>query len=844
MNKLLIAILIAVLAPCSAGCFGQSWTGVLSTSRAIDWSKAGLPTTLPDGEVTINPWTPPIGRTQCGSTITSGASVSTINAALAACSPGTYVLLGAGSFSVSNTQLRLVDTSGGTIHNGVSLRGSGPNSTKVTLTGTATIVFGNAWSSGSATWTAGFSQGATSLTMGSVSGAIPGAGQIITLAQCDTGQSGTGCATGSISDNGGIFLCGGTTLCANQAGNNTLQSQTVLVTGVTSLGGGSYTVTFSPGLYMLNWSLANSPTVGWIIASSTTNLASPSGIGLEDLTVDITGVTGNFGIQYTYCYGCWIKGVRIVGSAAAETTEMETDKNSIFVNSMVDDYSYAQNALSLSLQVGTDSDDLILNNILLHGLSYEGLGSNEGDVIAYNLISQTHTLYYEANPFQHTPGNAFTLYEGNQTGHITDDDTWGSANLNTFFRNYMNGADPPYLLASSCGASSCVAMKVDGFHRFDNIIGNVIGGQFLTSYQAILSTPTNGVTNNAVYRWSADASDPLTMVSAMRWGNVDSVINAPRYCGPGSSGFTSAPCSSTSAASLSASEVSGTVTVASTLNPGAPSIITMTGCSVSGYNGVFMVTVSGGSSFQYANANTGLGAATGCTATTGSEVPTALVGNAASLNNFVPSATALPCSFFLAGYTSITCSSHPNGGTGLNWWKVVASWTTFPTTPLTTQTQPFPAIGPDVASGPYVSGYAYDIPAAVAFNSTAALPIDSIYQNTYSVSSYSWSGGVETIVVTGLPANSAHIMGGFQISGATGACNSAAGMEFVMTGSTLSGTTGTITYAISNPGSCSGGSMLFPDVRQFDEGVYETDSQVSSITSTFSGAKITGGTLN
>ena len=63
-------------------------------------------------------------------------------------------------------------------------------------------------------------------------------------------------------------------------------------------------------------------------------------------------------------------------------------------------------------------------------------------------------------------------------------------------------------------------------------------------------------------------------------------------------------------------------------------------------------------------------------------------------------------------------------------------------------------------------------------------------------------------------------MGGFQITGVA-ACNSATGDEFVMTSSTAA----TVSYALaSNPGNCAGGTMKFPDVRQFDERVYQADS--------------------
>ncbi len=56
--------LISILLLFSVLSSGQAWSGIFAPSRGIDWGHAGLPSTLPDGETTANPWTPPT-RTQC-----------------------------------------------------------------------------------------------------------------------------------------------------------------------------------------------------------------------------------------------------------------------------------------------------------------------------------------------------------------------------------------------------------------------------------------------------------------------------------------------------------------------------------------------------------------------------------------------------------------------------------------------------------------------------------------------------------------------------------------------------------------------------------------------------------
>jgi hypothetical protein len=68
------------------------------------------------------------------------------------------------------------------------------------------------------------------------------------------------------------------------------------------------------------------------------------------------------------------------------------------------------------------------------------------------------------------------------------------------------------------------------------------------------------------------------------------------------------------------------------------------------------------------------------------------------------------------------------------------------------------------------------------------------------------------------------LMGGFQLSGAASACNPSGG-ELFMTSSSST----TVSYALSSsPGTNCTGTMKFPDVRQFDERVYQTDSGASA----------------
>ena len=58
----------------------HKWSGVIRTSRAIDWTNAGLTATLPDGETAPNPRTPPTLSTNCTTpTISSFPGMSSTN---------------------------------------------------------------------------------------------------------------------------------------------------------------------------------------------------------------------------------------------------------------------------------------------------------------------------------------------------------------------------------------------------------------------------------------------------------------------------------------------------------------------------------------------------------------------------------------------------------------------------------------------------------------------------------------------------------------------------------------------------------------------------------------------
>jgi hypothetical protein len=112
MKRLILIVSLLCAIPASA----QSWSNIISSSRAINWTGAGLPPTLPDGETTTNPWTPPT-RTQCVTsacnTVSGGTVTATsLGAALVSCPAGTYILIPAGTFTINNANIPLYVANG------------------------------------------------------------------------------------------------------------------------------------------------------------------------------------------------------------------------------------------------------------------------------------------------------------------------------------------------------------------------------------------------------------------------------------------------------------------------------------------------------------------------------------------------------------------------------------------------------------------------------------------------------------------------------------------------------------------------------------------------------------
>ena len=485
----------------------QLWSTILSPSgaiaawgQAVVWQGAGV------GAIPA--------RTTICSTLTSSATVTTINAALAACPSGQTVYLAAGTYSITGSI---------SIPPNVTLRGAGANLTILNATGTS----GNVINLGTGAFesnapivsvTSGATAGSTSIAVSTLTDEYGTIGIGSYLAIGETNNSSYVTSQGS---EGVCTWCDG----GWSSTGNYSRGQIVQVTGVSGT-----TLTISPGLY---GAYTNSPMVALIYGEEVY-------AGVENLQVyaNNTGYAANFSMSA--CAYCWVKGVE-----SNYTDGDHVDVSSGYHDEIRD--SYFSNAFSHS-PGGSDSDinlkqktsaSLVENNIIerTHASIMLELGA-AGNVVAYNYtmgeFASTASNFVIGGISYHGAHPQFNLLEGNVTTQIYPDSVWGSSSQSTMYRNWVIGTNRICNPLSGRGTVSCSgangwygiqaveAMRISYLTTRDNFIGNVVGStqmQSLLHYNtpgqplpqtASVEYPTVWSYENGSYGWSfgyGEASD-------------------------------------------------------------------------------------------------------------------------------------------------------------------------------------------------------------------------------------------------------------------------------------------------------------------------------------------------
>jgi hypothetical protein len=506
----------------------QNWSGILDPSRAIDWSSTYAPGVT--GGI-------PNVTNQCGSTISAYNGAATmINNAIAGtgagytgCSKPYVIVLGTGTFILTSG----INFTG---QSQVVLRGQGADQTKIIFTGNtpcrgiyAVVCISSTTNpvvpnpSNTANWTASYSRGATTIALDNVSGL--GVNSILILDQCDTGLSGASCATGTVADNGNLFICATITVCSGQGGHaytrsNRAQQQLVRVTGISG-----NNVSIKPPIIMPNWASGSSPGAFW---AGTTPV---HGDGLEDLSIDETADASTHGITMLYVYDCWVKGIRSIQPDQSHVAWYQT-----ITSTIRDSYFYGSqtsSSQSYGVENTEGSDNLYENNIGQHTAGPVTIGGpDEGNVYAYSYSLDdwftTPTGWMIPSNIAHEGGIAMDLMEGNSGLGMEGDIIHGTHDFMTGFRNLWQGD----VCACPAKSGNSAPMNFWAFDRYVNAVGNVIGqpGGYYTSYESDLSGNATAIYSlGAAAGQNGAPSDAFVKTSLLRWGNYDTVTGTSRF---------------------------------------------------------------------------------------------------------------------------------------------------------------------------------------------------------------------------------------------------------------------------------------------------------------------------
>lgn len=491
--------------------------GILSFDRSYDWSLAGS-----SAAIASSAWT------QCGSTIASGASASTIQTAINACTANHFVQLGAGTFNL-NTSLNF------TARSNIFIQGLGADQTFLVYStsgscqgfGGCGIYLGSTdlnyvgAQTNIANLSGTFSQGQTSLTFSSVANLAVGKPVMLDLTDdlCSTANTDVLVA----------YQTNGTTLCAANGDNggfaraNRGQQQIVTVTNIA----GSV-VTFTPGLAMTNWASGKSPQAWWATSPSI-------GVGVKNLSMDMTAAQPNVGqgsaILALNCNGCFATGIRTI---APGRSHIQLQIAPHFTWSQ--NYSYktaGTTSTSYGIDVAGASDSLIQTSIFQFVTEPVSVnGSCTGCVVAYNFDINdafTPTTWRMAGNLPHAVGIDHMLFEGNQGSGLQGDIIHGTHNFITAYRNVWDGYQKNQGVNPSSNTSPVI---LNALNRFFNFAGNVLGTTALpqSGYESggspiyvlgAAETGNSGTVN----------SDTNVKRTLFRWGNYDISTAANRFCG-------------------------------------------------------------------------------------------------------------------------------------------------------------------------------------------------------------------------------------------------------------------------------------------------------------------------
>jgi hypothetical protein len=377
---------------------------LIPASRRVPWIPGvtvGVPGGIPNRTTLINVTQAPYNADNTGASNAQPA----IQAAIQAATAGQVVYLPAGVYRLDSA---LGFGQGWLAKNDITLRGAGMGQTSLVgnFTGTVMIVVSNTDSVATpSAITAGLAKGSTTITLADTSSY--GVGQPATIAAANDPAL-------------PVFSI---------RGYQNLRRQIVRITAKTAT-----TLTFSPALYEDYGGGALAVTVSPVGQ----NGFFARGIGIEDLTLDLTNVItpvggAGSGIVLDNAHRCWVKNVRI----------KKADHYPLNLNNCSEIEVRGSWLDTLKVPNGTNRAGLLVN-IVSASLFEDNIIIDQQPNIEVNLGSSGNAFsrnYTRSNSFgidsNHAPHNQFNLYEGNVAGLFIADGYFGSVSDDTVFRNKL-----------------------------------------------------------------------------------------------------------------------------------------------------------------------------------------------------------------------------------------------------------------------------------------------------------------------------------------------------------------------------------------------------------------------
>jgi hypothetical protein len=407
----------------------------------------------------------PTNRSKCGSTLPTSSTSAEINSAIAGCTAGTFVELASGTFNLTTNLYVTKDN--------VTLRGSvdsnGNPATTINFSSASGMYYeGAIWIGGndgtpalpsiSKNWTAGYTQGATVITLNNVTGLS--AGMFLVLDQLnDSGDIYKG-VTGEVNSDGSEGYCA---YCSLEDGTRAQQE----IVKIVSIDGNNVTIT--PGLRMPNWSSLFTP------HATAFDFSFGQGIGLENVIINgDSGIDADNIISVSGCDGCWLKNVWTRTAATTLRAHISIFYCYRFQMNRCDlRYNESYESMSYGMWLIGSGGCLIEDNIFysVTGAVLPTNGST-GNVVAYNY---SLNMRYDDSPAwmqpmvsYHAAHSSMNLMEGNIANSISSDFIHGSSSRNVMFRNYLNGWE-----TNKTAQTVPIALSAWGYYY--SAVGNVLG---------------------------------------------------------------------------------------------------------------------------------------------------------------------------------------------------------------------------------------------------------------------------------------------------------------------------------------------------------------------------------